>query len=99
MSGRKPMEPQPPVDLPGRVKHGSYTAWQKYRCRCEKCLHHMRTTNKATQVRRASKPVPEDVPHGRLSTYNYYACRCDKCKEARYAYDRERYELIVRGVW
>ena len=87
------MDPQPPVELPGKVQHGGYTAWQRYKCRCEACLAHSRSANKRVRTVRDRKPVPEDVRHD-LHAYNYYNCRCDECKAARTSYDRERYEHI-----
>lgn len=38
------MDPQPPVDLPGHLRHGSLTAYNRpYSCRCEECLEARRS--------------------------------------------------------
>lgn len=100
MNGPKPHDPRPPVDLPDGVKHGGFTAYQDYGCRCEACQGHARDYAKriyqARRLRQARKPrpVPEDK-HG-MTGYSYYGCRCDECRDARNSYERERRELIAR---
>lgn len=98
MSRGRPLDPpQEPVELPPRVKHGGFQAYQVYKCRCGPCQDHHRSYQRAAAaVRRKIRYIPADVVHGTKSTYNYYGCRCEACCEARRSYDRERWELKER---
>lgn len=85
-----------PVQLPGHISHGSFSAWQRYGCKCETCRDHWRSTQKRYRAQRRDFLFSE-VPHG-LKGYNYYGCRCDTCCGARRAYDRERWETKQRAL-
>ena len=95
--GRRPDPPQEPVDLPGSLTHGSFQAYQVWKCRCQECQDYVRKYAQRARVVRTVLGVPRGVRHGSKYTYSYYRCRCDACCEARRSYDRERYELRQRG--
>lgn len=98
MSGPAAHPPQPPVDLPKRVKHGGLTAYQKYKCRCLACQTFHRNYQRAAEaLRRRLGRIPEYAEHGTTGTYNYYGCRCLDCRDARYVYDRARWEARNPG--
>lgn len=95
MNGPVPQPPQPPVDLPpDGPGHGTFTAYQRHKCRCETCQVFARRYAKRYAARRKRKPLPDDHP-GSVRSYNY-GCRCEDCKAARRSYDRERWELKRR---
>lgn len=96
MSGPAPHPPQEPVQLPDRLKHGSYTAYQRYRCRCLPCQENAR--EQARRRDRERKQYRSSVmKHGKVSGYTYHGCRCEDCKAARRSYDRERWEIRNRS--
>lgn len=92
MSGPIPHPPQPPIELPKGLEHGSFSAYQRYGCRCLPCQEHRRAYARAAARIREKRRVPDDAVHGKVSTYTYYNCRCEDCKEARRSYDRDLWE-------
>jgi hypothetical protein len=66
-------------------KHGTYSGYAYYRCRCDRCREAKRVQQQ--RLRRESPTVkdPARVPadaHGSESTYSNYACRCAVCRAA-----------------
>lgn len=90
--GPKPHPPQPPVHLPGKLQHGTPTAYRDHGCRCLPCQTRKREYDREAALRRKRLHIPAYVVHGTVSTYVYWTCRCEPCKEARNSYDRERWE-------
>lgn len=86
-----------PAELPEHIAHGTFSAWQRYGCKCDTCRDHWRAVQKRYQNQRRDFLFSE-VPHGTLTGHNYYGCRCDKCLEARRSYDRERWETKQRAL-
>ena len=91
MSGPQPLPPQPPVDLPPHLEHGTWTPYQRYGCRCLPCQTFAREAARKRARDRIKYKSP-GMKHGTVNGYNYHGCRCDACSEARRSYDRELYE-------
>lgn len=88
------------------VPHGSYTAYNRWKCRCVKC----RATNAAAARRQREQKAqqegrkfvsPKKVPdHGTRSRYNSkkFRCRCEACVQANNDYQKERARLVRAGI-
>lgn len=85
--GRPRVTPQPPVELPEGVVHGTWRSVKPpFRCRCIECLDYLNGARQRADDRdrrEASERLQKQVPeHG--STRRYKAgCRCDSCTEAQ----------------
>lgn len=88
------------------VPHGTYTAYNRWKCRCVHCraanarVSRERNERKAAQQgrkRRQQKKVPD---HGTRSRYTspVYRCRCDDCVQANRDYQAERQRLVRAGI-
>lgn len=76
-----------PTGQPSRVRHGDYSAYTLYGCRCDKCKR--TNTNYQAGLRRASGVKPNTGPkHGTTNMYQNYGCRCGACKAANAASQR-----------
>jgi hypothetical protein len=59
-------------------KHGTYTEYARYDCRCELCKEAARRHTREYKQR----PLKEkNLTHGLVSTYNN-GCRCELCQKA-----------------
>lgn len=71
-------------------RHGTWTAYSRFSCRCEACRAAGSTYKRQ---RRAASSAGKKAPaiHGSISKYQR-GCRCDKCREAMSDYGRRRRE-------
>ena len=79
------------MELPPNLKHGGFSAYQRYKCRCGPCQEHARAYARRYERLRAGRKgrAPAGVKHGK-SAYSYYGCRCKICCKARSDYDAKR---------
>lgn len=81
------------------MKHGSYSTYVNYRCRCGMCRAAANAyQGEAKRKRRAARVMVGGrlvapgayVRHGDYSTYVNYSCRCVPCTTARTQRERDR---------
>lgn len=92
------------------VAHGTYTAYNRWKCRCVKCRAENRrrgqeyrdrkAQSEGRQLRDRVKGIP---PHGTRSRYTSkkYPCgppACEACKKANTEYQAERQRLARAGL-
>ena len=65
--------------MTGPVRHGTYTAYFWYWCRCGRCREYQ---NKRVARNRAARLATGNLSHGTRSAYDA-GCRCGICKTAR----------------
>ena len=85
------VEPPPPRTTRKYLTtpHGTYYAWNRYKCRCDLC-HAAYTAyqqqQKADRYSRVGTLPPEK--HGNYSTYLNWGCRCQPCRKAFQIHNR-----------
>jgi hypothetical protein len=92
-----PYDERFPSGKPKHVaKHGSYSEYTNYKCRCVHCRAANTRYNLKRRKKRAERLLKGEikVEHGHYSTYTNYACRCDECKRA----NTERVSSSVDGA-
>lgn len=67
-----------------RYEHGTITAYNKDRCRCEPCRDANREHNRLYRKRARKRGVPDDAEHGFARVYKFFGCRCWKCATAQW---------------
>jgi hypothetical protein len=73
--------------IPDGVKHGRYTTYNNWGCRCDDCYQAHRQkliTNRERRIQRK-----DQAPHGTVSGYDSWECRCDDCRRAACEYRRQ----------
>lgn len=87
------------------VPHGTYTAYNRWKCRCIKCKAKNAEMGREWRAKREQRavgqPRPKVVPeHGTRSRYNSktHPCRCARCRKANTDYEKERQWLRRRGL-
>lgn len=76
-----------------KTKHGTWTAYDKHKCRCPKCGLAASDYQRERRLKRLGglDPKPPRVPkHGTLHEYRKHKCRCAPCKRAMSIKNRER---------
>ena len=100
--------PPPIIALDGHlVPHGTYTAYNRWGCRCVACraenaskaqmYRERRAQEEGRRIRDKVKGIP---PHGTRSRYTSqkHGCRCEACAAANRQYQAERQRLARRGL-
>lgn len=103
------MQDPPPIKAQDGhiVPHGTYTAYNRWGCRCIACR--AENTRKAQEYRerkaqeegRTLRPKVKGIPpHGTRSRYTSkkHRCRCGQCCNANRKYQAERQWLRRRGL-
>lgn len=71
------------------LKHGYYSTYTNYGCRCDACkaarAEHMRDY----RARLQATTQPSEIPHGAETAYVDYGCRCAVCRAANAAARRK----------
>ena len=90
------------------VPHGSYTAYNRWKCRCLKCKAKNADMAREWRAKKAQRPVgaprkKDPPPHGTRSRYTSktYPCgppACAACRKANTDYEKERQRLSRRGL-
>lgn len=83
--------PQPPVDIPGHLRHGTSYVYRWYRCRCRKCQDWRRGYDRARD-HASRRGAPEKPKQGgdrywyvcarngrRFYRHDYLAGQCLRC--------------------
>lgn len=101
-------DPPPIIANDGHVvPHGTYTAYNRWKCRCVECRAENarkaqeRRELKAQQEGRRLRPKVKGVPpHGTRSRYTSkkHHCDCQRCLDANRQYQAERQRLLRRGL-
>ena len=79
-------------NLPGSYRHGTYTGYAHYGCRCDKCrLYQIERVRRNRADRLAA-----GVNHGTRSGYDA-GCRCGVCFSARLAAYRKECLALLAG--
>jgi len=69
-----------PTGRPSKVRHGEYSAYMNYGCRCPECTQANTDYCAARRISRSASATR--VPHGTAGGYRNYNCRCDLCRSA-----------------
>lgn len=76
-----------------KTKHGTWTAYDKHKCRCPKCGLAASDYQRERRLKRLEglPPKPPRSPkHGTVYEYRKYRCRCAECKRAMAVKNSER---------
>jgi hypothetical protein len=88
------------------VPHGTYTAYNRWKCRCVACREvnaekaRLRRHMKAQREGRVIKTPNIEPEHGTRSRYtsSKHRCRCDLCRQANSTYQAGRARLVRAGI-
>lgn len=90
--------PPPIIKLDGtEVPHGTYTAYNRWGCRCTACRAENATIARNRRGVHSDRSEPE---HGTRARYTSrkWKCRCDECKKANSDYVSEWKRLKNQGI-
>ena len=73
------------------IRHGTPSAWQELKCRCQVCTDARREYKRAERARALESFDPAEHEHGLTGTYQR-GCDCDECAEATRQYLARRNE-------
>lgn len=82
--------------LPTAIPHGTPSAWQHHRCRCEVCAEARREYRRAEHQRRVAR-ARITAEHGTQLAYQQ-GCRCDRCTEVMRRWTADRQAATVPGA-
>lgn len=74
-----------------RYLHGTFTAYQRRGCRCDRCRTFMANyfAERRATVAGSISRKKSDPRHGTVYGYTHLRCRCDRCRDAVRTYRRE----------
>lgn len=65
---------------PDDPRHGKASTYNRYRCKCEKCIKAWRDKCKEMKDQRLAMTKDESDPrHGTPNFYGNFGCRCERC--------------------
>jgi hypothetical protein len=71
-------------------RHGTFSGYNRHRCRCVECTRVQVDYVTEWRKRKASEPLPPWAVHGQVNTYANYSCRCELCRAAYSTYRKQR---------
>ena len=80
------------------IKHGKYTTYNNYACRCDECTADYKryledTRDQRQEYYKSLLQTPyEEIEHGSYYGYARLGCRCPACTEAKREYARQHYQ-------